>query len=225
MRPARRAILAGLVVALLVGLGLVLSPATVIGAARSALYSPWFPLVLAGLYLVRPLLAWPISALSLLVGYRYGLLVGFPVAMAGVIVTSLIPYAAARYFRADTGLLGRATDGSERYFSAAGDVRGVIAARLAPVPAEVISSAAGLGRVRVPAFVLGTAIGETPWTGAAVLAGHSMHRLALSGTDAVDPRLAIAGLLAAAVLLAGPVYRHVRERSALGAGSAENADD
>lgn len=213
MYPVRRALVAGICVALLVVVGLVLSPGAALRAGRSTLYAPWFPAVLLGLYLVRPFLAWPISALSLLVGYRYGLVLGFPIAMVGVVATSLIPYAGARYFRDDAGLLGHATDGSERFFDATGDLRGVVAARLAPVPAEVISSAAGFGRVRVRAFVLGTAIGETPWTVAAVLAGHSLERFVLSGADAVDLCLVAAGALAGLLLLAGPLYRHLHERS------------
>lgn len=213
MTPARRSILAGAAVAVVVAGGLLSSPERVFRLARSTLYDPWFPVLLVGLYVVRPFLAWPISALSVLVGYRYGLVVGFPVAMVGVVGTSLIPYAGARYVRSGTGLLGRATDGSERYFDAVGDLRGVVAARLAPVPAEVISSAAGFGNVRPRAFVAGTAIGEIPWTAAAVLAGHSLERFTVAGVDAVDLRLVAAGLLAGALLLAGPVYRRLHRRS------------
>lgn len=223
MDPVRRALLAGAGLALLLGVGVVLSPERVLRAGRSALYGPWFPLLLVGLYVVRPFLAWPISVLSLLVGYRYGLVVGFPIAMVGVVATSLIPYAAARYFRAESGLLGHATDGSERFFDATGDLRGVVAARLAPVPAEVISSAAGFGRIRIRAFVVGTAIGETPWTAAAVFAGHSLERFALSGVDAVDLRLVVAGSIAGLLLLAGPVYRLVRDRSG-GVAPADGGD-
>lgn len=222
MDPARRAILAGACVALIVGTGLVFSPAGVLRLASTVLYSPWFPALLVGIYVVRPFLAWPISAISVLVGYRYGLALGFPVAMLGVVGTSLIPYTAARYVRAESGLLGRATDGSERYFDAIGDLRGVVAARLAPVPAEVISSAAGFGRVRPRAFVLGTAIGEIPWTVAAVLAGHSLERLALSGVDAVDVRLVVAGSLVGLLLIAGPVYRRIREQHLAGSKSFDD---
>lgn len=55
----------------------VVRPTRVLGALRHAAASPWFPAVLVALYAVRPFLAWPISALSLLVGFKYGLVVGF----------------------------------------------------------------------------------------------------------------------------------------------------
>jgi uncharacterized membrane protein YdjX (TVP38/TMEM64 family) len=203
----RRHVAAGATVGALLVLGVVLSPGAAIERLRSVLYSPWFPAVLVGLYLLRPLLAWPITALSVLVGYRYGLAVGVPLALAGAVATSLLPYAVARYAGSDDGLLGWAKSGSERFFAATGDLRGVIAARLAPTPAEVISVAAGIGRVSVPAFVVGAAVGELPWTIAAVFAGHSMRRLSISGVESVDPVLVVGCGLAAVLLLSGPVYR------------------
>jgi len=203
----RRHAAAGAAAGILVVLGVVLSPGAAIERLRAVLFSPWFPLALAGLYLLRPLLAWPITALSVLVGYRYGLAVGVPLALAGAVATSLLPYAVARCAGVDEGVLGWAQSGTERFFAATGDFRGVIAARLAPTPAEVISVAAGIGRVSVPAFVAGTAVGELPWTIAAVVAGHSMRRLSPSGVAAVDPALAAGGTLAAVLLISGPAYR------------------
>lgn len=207
MQVARRHVAAGGAVGSLLALGLAVSPATVVDRLRSVVFGPWFPPLLAGLYLLRPLLAWPITALSVLVGYRYGLAVGVPVALLGAVVTSMLPYAVARYLDTDAGLLAQAQSGSERFFAATGDLRGVTAARLAPTPAEVVSIGAGMGRVSIPAFVLGTLVGELPWTIAAVVAGRSMRELSLSGVETADPLLVVGGLLAALVLLAAPAYR------------------
>lgn len=211
MGRLRRALLAAAVAGGLVAVGLLVSPAAVAAWLGGLLFSPWFPLLLAGLYLVRPALAWPISAISALVGFRYGFAVGLPVALLGAVGTSLLPYAVVRYLRSDTGWTGRATHGSEAYFRAAGDLRGVAAARLAPTPPEAISGAAGMARVPVPAFVAGTLVGELPWTVAAVLAGSSMRRLGAGG-PVVDVRLVVAGLLLAALLLAGPARRALGRR-------------
>lgn len=215
LRPTRRGLLTAALATALVAVGLLVSPMTVLDRLGALLFSPWFPLVLVGLYLLRPALAWPITALSVLVGYRYGLALGLPIALAGAVGTSLIPYAVARRLRTDAGWIGRATAGSERYFSATGDLRGVIAARLAPTPAEAISAAAGVARVPVAVFVAGTLVGELPWTVAAVLAGHSMRRLS-PGDAAPDPWLVLAGVLVAALVLAGPAYRFARGRIAVG---------
>jgi uncharacterized membrane protein YdjX (TVP38/TMEM64 family) len=132
--------------------------------------------------------------------------------------TSLIPYAIARRLRTDAGWIGRATAGSERFFAATGDLRGVVAARLAPTPAEAISAAAGVARVPVATFVAGTLLGELPWTVAAVLAGHSMRRLSLADASP-DPWLVVAGLAVAVLVLAGPAYRFARRRAVGGDGT------
>jgi len=207
--PAPR-VLALLGLAALVALALAVSPGDVLGRVRGLVASPWFPLVLVALYAVRPFLAWPITVLSALVGYRYGVLVGVPVALCGAVATSLLPYYAARALP-EWPLLARLRGGSARYFERAGGVRGVAAARLVPTPAEAVSGAAGAGGVSAPAFVLGTLVGELPWTVAAVALGAGLDRFAVSAVH-VDPVL-VAGIVAVGVLaLVGPAYAWWRER-------------
>jgi uncharacterized membrane protein YdjX (TVP38/TMEM64 family) len=209
MPLSRRRVAVGLAVAALVGLGFAVSPARALDALHAVLYSRWFPVVLAGLYLVRPFLAWPIAALAVLVGYRYGVTVGVPLALAATVSTSLIPFVGARRFRPEDGAFGRVTAGSRRFFEATGNLRGVVAARLAPAPTEAVSVAAGLAGVSLPAFVAGTAVGQLPWTVAAVAAGHSMEHLSTGGLDAVSLPLVVAGAALAVALVAAPVYRYV----------------
>lgn len=206
MEVSGKRILITLGIAAMVGAGLVLNPATVIRHARTILNSPWFPVVLIGLYLVRPFLGWPITALSVLVGYKYGLLFGVPIALLGAIASTFIPYMGMRYLEFDSDLLGRAAEESEHFFSETGGLRGTIGARIAPVPAEATSIAAGTADVRPSDFVLGTAIGEIPWAVAAVTIGHSMYRLSLSDVS-FNPWLMVATLVAALLIVAGPAYR------------------
>lgn len=187
----------------------VLLPADVLVRAQALVASPWFPVVLVVLYLVRPFLAWPITALSVLVGYTYGLALGVPIALAGAVATSLIPYYFGDRLPTAGSVLDRVRTGGQRYFTAAGDIRGIVAARLAPTPAEAISAAAGIAGVPLRAFVIGTAIGELPWTIAAVALGASLDTVTLSATH-VDLRLLAACLLFAVLLLAGPVWRTLR---------------
>lgn len=211
MRVTRRRIAVGTGLLVLIAVAAVVRPATVLPAIRALLGSPWFPVVLVGLYLLRPFLGWPITVLSGLVGYRYGLVPGVPLALTGTVITSLVPYAAGRWSAPEGPVLGRFTVGSQRFFHTAGDLRGVIAARLAPMPAEPVSAAAGLGGVSLGAFALGTLVGELPWTVAAVTVGHSMSTFALTGLD-LDWRLVVVGLFAAVALLAGPVHRMLADR-------------
>ena len=170
--------------------------------------------VLVGLYLSRPLLAWPISALSILLGYLLGP-EAIPIALAGAVVTTLPAYLLARRLGHDVGLLARVGDAGTAVRQTTGDLRGTIAVRLAPLPTDPVSYAAGLAGVPLRPYVLGTAIGEAPWVGAAVLLGASMGQLTTTGVS-VSP-LVLATFVALAVLLAvsRPAYRHLSDGAAV----------
>jgi uncharacterized membrane protein YdjX (TVP38/TMEM64 family) len=197
----------------LVVLAVVFRPARAFDTLRATVASPWFPVFLVGLYAVRPFLGWPISLLSALVGFQYGLLVGVPVALVGAVATSLPPFAAGRYAPAEGRLFGRLTDGSQRYFRATGDLRGLVAARLAPTPPEAISGAAGAGGVGVGAFTVGTLVGELPWVVAAVALGSSLDAFTMDAAH-LDPALVLGGIAAAALLLTPVAYRTWQQRTA-----------
>jgi uncharacterized membrane protein YdjX (TVP38/TMEM64 family) len=212
VRLSRRRIVGILVALSIVGGALLVSPSTAIDRVQSIADQPvLYGAVLLGLYLIRPLFAWPTTILALAVGYGYGL-AGVPFALVGVAVTTLPPFFAVRWF--DQGSdLGRVGDASERYFAATGDVRGVAAARVAPVPADVVTCAAGLGDVRLRSLLAGTVVGEIPWTVAAVAVGASADRLAADGLNAPGLPFVLASLVAAGLLLAGPIRRVVADRT------------
>jgi uncharacterized membrane protein YdjX (TVP38/TMEM64 family) len=185
---------------------LVGSPAAAIGALESLAARPllFFPALLVA-YLIRPFLAWPISVLSVLVGFLLGPL-GVPVALAGAVLTCLPPYLLARRAGTDGGVLGRAGSAGARFFEVTGGTRGLAAMRLAPFPADPVSYGAGLSGIRPLPYVLGTALGELPWVTTAVVLGASLETLTVEGVSAGVPL--VAGALALAVLVvAGPLYR------------------
>lgn len=202
---------AGVLVAALVVVAVVARPERAYGVLRAALASPWFPVFLVGLYAVRPVLGWPISLLSALVGFKYGLAVGIPVALAGAVATSLPPYLAGRLAPEHGRLFGRFSDGSTRYFDAAGPLRGLVAARLAPTHPEPVSAAAGAGGVTLRAFAAGTLLGELPWVVAAVAVGSGLEAFTMRAAD-LELELALAGLLVAVAVLSPVAYRTWRRR-------------
>lgn len=212
MEPATRRQLAGLaVLGLVIGAGAwLLSPRELVrGVAGLGDEPATFAVVLLVGYLLRPVLAWPISLLSVVVGAALGP-VGIPVALAGAVLTCLPPYLLARQLGHDAGLLGSVGDGGRRYFDAAGGLRGVVAARLAPLPADPVSYTAGLAGVAPGRYVLGTALGETPWVTAAVLVGASAEAVTTEGLGGGIHLVAGATALAL-LLLAGPLYRYIHE--------------
>ena len=201
----------GAVAAVLASAALVFSPGAVLDAIAGLSTHPWrFLAVLVVLYLVRPFLLWPVSALSLTVGFVLGATYGIPVAIAGTVLSNTAPFLLARYARTDHGVVGLTTRASERFAESTGEFRGVVAARLAPLPADVVSTGAGLSDVSLRAYLLGTIIGESPWIAAEVIAGASMHTLSVHGLRHSLALLTTATILSA-VLLAGPAYRYLRD--------------
>ena len=209
--------IAGVILALLVAGGLLVSPDAIIQRFGGFLDSPYFPVLLALLYLVRALVALPVTALAVLVGFKYGLLVGFPVALAGSVLSTYVPYALTRYTNFESSLLREAEDVADDFFDATGDLRGVITARIAPVPAQTTSVAAGAAPVPTRTYLLGTAVGEIPWVFSAVTIGTSLHRLTVSDVS-FSPWLIAGTVLATLVLLAGPAYKFFKDDRDWGSG-------
>ncbi|MFQ3318928.1 MAG: putative membrane protein YdjX (TVP38/TMEM64 family) [Natronomonas sp.] len=187
------------------------SPSTILTRAESLAGQPsLLAVVLLVLYLARPLLAWPISALSVLLGYLFGP-IAIPVAMAGAVVTALPAYVLARYLGHEAGVLARVGDAGAVVRRTTGDLRGIIAVRLAPLPTDPVSYGAGLAGVPLRPYMAGTALGEAPWVVAAVLLGASAGELTTAGRSA-DPILLVTTLALAALLaLSGPAYRRLAD--------------
>lgn len=167
-----------------------------------------FVFALVALYIVRPFLLWPVSSIALVLGYLYGMIVAFPLALAGAGLTAIPPYLVGRYASTDAGLFGYVRSSGTELISAVGETRGVVAARLSPVPGDPISYAAGLSGVSPRSFLVGTVVGEIPWAAVAVATGASMRQLTLAGFSlSLEFMIVVLGL--AAIALAGPLYNHV----------------
>ncbi|SFC73543.1 Uncharacterized membrane protein YdjX, TVP38/TMEM64 family, SNARE-associated domain [Halobiforma haloterrestris] len=228
-----RTLLGALTVGALVLAGLAVSPGDVLGGLESLAADPYrFGIVVGGLYLVRPALAWPTTPLAVVVGYGYGIAVGVPIALLGVVVTVLPVFLAVRRFRSGEAneadsrsectdgdrskpLLERAGAVADRYYGATGQFRGVTASRLAPIPSDIATAAAAASGVRIRHFVAGTVAGELPWTVAAVVVGASAATVTTDGLGDLGLALSVACGLGAVLLLAGPAYRALRGRFAV----------
>ncbi|PCR91125.1 TVP38/TMEM64 family protein [Natrinema ejinorense] len=235
--------LAGVVVASgAVAAGLLVSPSTIVGTVDSLVADPVrFGLLVAGLYLVRPLLAWPTTPLAVVAGYGFGVAIGVPIALAGVVVTVLPVFLAIRWATTQRarggpsdrperdgdggGLLDRTSAVVARYYDTAGPLRGVTASRLAPIPSDVATGAAAVSGVELRHLVVGTVLGELPWTIAAVTVGASMATITSSGVGELGLTFSIACVGAAVVLLAGPVYRTLRATNRTPAEESSRSTD
>jgi uncharacterized membrane protein YdjX (TVP38/TMEM64 family) len=209
LRPGARTTV-GLALAVVVAAAVLVSPDAVVARAAWLAADPVRLVVAAvALALVRPFLAWPTTLVAVVVGYGLGV-AGLPLAVALIALTSVPPFLFARRY----GRTGRLAAAGEAFVERTGDLRSVVASRLVPAPSDVVSVAAGVAGVRLRPFVLGTAVGETPWAVAGVLAGASAETLAAGDVaGAVDLRLVAAAGLAAVLLLVPSLYAWYDERT------------
>ena len=229
-----RALAGTLVAAGMIAAGVLVSPTTVLETVDAVAADPLaFGIVVAGLYLVRPALAWPTTPLAAVVGYGFGVAAGVPIALAGVVTTVLPVFVAVQWLTgSDTGpgtdgdgLLERTGETVTRYYETAGPLRGVTASRLAPIPSDVATCAAAVSGVEVRHLIVGTVIGELPWTVAAVVVGASAATVSTRGLGDLGLALSLGCALAAALLLAGPLYRALRARTDRRADGSRRSTD
>ena len=229
-----RAVAGAIAIGVILVAGAFVSPSALLATVESVSADPvLFGLVVTGLYLGRPLLALPTTPLAVVVGYGYGVAVGVPVALLGVVVTVVPVFVVVRWITADPpdgdagapsasasasaagpfgSILERAGAVVGRYYETAGPIRGVVASRLAPIPSDVATCAAAVSDVRLRHLVIGTAIGELPWTIAAVVVGASAATIRTGGIGDLGVAFTLACFAAALALLAAPAYRLVRGR-------------
>lgn len=206
----RRAYVTAAAVALVaVAAALVASPAAALEWIDRLAGNPLqFGLALFALALVRPFLAWPTTLLAVAAGYGYGWW-GLPIGLGLMVTTSVPPYLLADRFDG-----GRFAAAGERFVAAAGGLRGLVSVRLLPAPSDVVSIEAGLAGVPLRTYLLGTAVGETPWTVVGVLAGLSLGSLAEGSGLSFDLRLVAAVALLGLLALAEPAYEYLDGRDA-----------
>jgi uncharacterized membrane protein YdjX (TVP38/TMEM64 family) len=150
-------------------------------------------------FVLRPATLLPTTVLSAFAGFLLGAAGGFVVASLAVVATALLPYGAAWMLRGRTlrpPSRGWRSELAHRPFLA------IVGARLALLPGDLVSAAAGLLRVPLLPFLAATATGGSPGVLVAALAGASLRGSRFSvGALQLDYRLlAAAGVVLAASL-------------------------
>jgi uncharacterized membrane protein YdjX (TVP38/TMEM64 family) len=173
-----------------------------------------YGLALCCLAAVRPLFVWPTTLLAVAAGFGYGPAAA-PLGLALVTLSAVPTYLVARRIGGE----GRVGDAAARVRATTGGLRGTVATRLLPIPSDAVSAGAGVAGVPLPAFVVGTAVGEAPWALAGALAGSTIESLTTGSlAAAADWRLVAAAGAVGVGLLVGPAYR-----TAAGDGASADA--
>ncbi len=127
-------------------------------------------LVLVAIYLVRPLLLLPMTALTVFVGFLLGAVWGTLFALVMVLLSATTAYLLARWLgprRPPEGSL--ATGFRTRAFEA------VLIARLTFIPGDLVNYTAGIVAIPFGSFALATALGGLPGLLMGVLAGAAIE--------------------------------------------------
>lgn len=179
--------------------------------------SAWGPVAFVAVYLLRPLLFFSATVLTVAGGFLFGAAGGVALVVLAANGSAMVAYGLARWFGAG---IGDEADASGRLARWTARLRrrsfeSVISMRLLHLPYDLVSYVAGAVRIHPGAFLLGTAVGSLPATVALVLFGASLERFD-GGVPAVDAPVLIASgvLLATGLVLSHIVRRRERGRDA-----------
>ncbi len=168
------------------------------------------PLIFFGLYLLRPLLFFSASLLTVASGYLFGPMAGILYTIIASNASSLLAYAIGRFF--GSGLLqGGAGHGLlQRYAERMrnNSFETVLLARLVFLPYDLVSYVAGFLRINWRAFIAATALGAIPGTVSLALLGASIQGDFSIGALRFDPLVfAISAIIFVASLILSRVLR------------------
>ena len=156
----------------------------------------WYgPLIYILVYLLRPLILFPASLLTLLAGNIFGLWFGFLYALIAGTSSSLVPYSVGRWFSSEEEAKEKAKndeDEESRITKFLGLLRenpfqAVLTMRLLFLPYDAVSLVVGSLRIAVIPFLLATGIANLGGTFAFVAAGASVEGDISTGDVSVDP--------------------------------------
>ena len=177
-------------------------------SVRELVRSPWAPILLLGLYGLRPLLLVPITVLNLTSGLVLGPGPGIALALTGTLVSATSGYGIGRLL-GSTELAERLSDRwrfvkmlRERSFEA------VVGGGLMYLHADMVNLPAGMLRIRYPLFLAGVAVGNSLTMSMAVLTGSALEGSFREARIAVDIRyVAAAAVLFLVSLLLARILR------------------
>jgi uncharacterized membrane protein YdjX (TVP38/TMEM64 family) len=180
------------------------------------------PLVFILIYVLRPLLLFPATLLTVAAGFVFGPVLGVVLVIIGSNASALLAYAVGRFF--GQGFLGEDKAGGivQRYTVRLRDhsFETVFIMRLLFLPYDLVNYLAGFLRIRWLPFIVATALGALPGTLAFTLFGASIEAFD-GGIPALNPRVLAASV---AIFLASLGLSHLVKRHSADRRDAEAHD-
>ncbi len=171
-----------------------LGPIELFGQLREALLGLAIaPLLYVIVYLLRPLVLFPASWLTIAAGALFGLWGGFALALLAGTLSAALPYAMGRWFAGDSESDPAAAAGTPSRLRRFTDLlrrapfQSVLTMRLLYLPYDGVSLLAGSLRIPFAAFASATALGNIPGAFAYVGVGASLEGDLTAGDLSINP--------------------------------------
>ncbi|MEP1122508.1 MAG: VTT domain-containing protein [Ilumatobacter sp.] len=178
----------------------------------------WGILAYIGVYLIRPVVLFPASILTIMGGVLFGPLVGVVVVIVASNTSAMIAFGIGGLLGRAPGTPGEGGAGDESFVSRwsarlrENSFDTVFVMRLIFLPYDLVNYVCGALRIRWSSFLLATALGSIPGTISFVLLGASLERID-RGLDGIDPLAIVASVVIFVVSIV--ISRIVRKRQAV----------
>jgi len=171
--------------------------------------------IFLALYLLRPLVLFPATGLTVAAGFLFGPWLGLAIVVIAANASAMVTYAVGRWFGSGTSRTISGDGRLARYRARLHErtFETVLIMRLVLLPYDVVSYLAGVLHVRPLPFLAGTAVGSIPGTIAFVLFGASIERFD-GAVPSINPWTLLASFALLGVSLA--LVRVVRRREDAG---------
>lgn len=162
----------------------------------------WGALAYVGVYLIRPIVLFPASVLTVMGGILFGAWIGVLVVVVAANASAMVAYGVGRLLGSRPAESCEADPAADvqRSFIATWSLRlrensfeTVFVMRLLFLPYDLVSYACGALRIRWAPFLLATALGSLPGTVSFVLLGASLERID-QGIDGINPWAVVASV-------------------------------
>jgi uncharacterized membrane protein YdjX (TVP38/TMEM64 family) len=184
-------------------LAAVVTPDAVISWAKSFASHWWAPLVIILAYTPAMVVMFPRPLITLTAVLTFGASAGFAYAMTGVLLAALVGFFTGEFVKRDTvrKLAGPRLNKISHLLHRGGLVAVTIVRLLPIAPFVVVSAVMGAMRIRLPNYVIGTALGMTPGMLAATVLSDQFAAALVNPADVNG--WAIAGAVLGLAALAG----------------------
>ena len=178
----------------------------------------WGILAYLGVYLVRPIVLFPASILTIMGGVLFGPVVGIIAVVIAANTSAMIAFGIGRLLGKAPGADDEAADGDESFVARwstklrENSFETVFIMRLIFLPYDLVNYVCGALRIKWTSFLLATALGSVPGTISFVLLGASLERIDM-GLDGINPLAIVASVVIFVVSIV--ISRVIKKRQAV----------